>query len=1011
MLSRGLETALLAGVCGWLQSSAATVAASDYSSHLWQMEDGLPHNIVQAITQTHDGYLWVGTREGLARFDGARFKIIELSPEVKHPSIVSLLESRDGSLWVGTDNAGLFRLQPGTVARCPAPGGAMDYSVHDLHRSGESVWIASSAGVLEWTGGKLLRRSEFRNLIQSLCVDNAGGVWLAGEGLRRLNGVATNYPVHTGTLPREVRRAYCDPDGTFWLATSNKGLTQVTVGVATYHHKADGPSGFVSVVLRDRTGEFWVGSYSGLSRFVDGGFVNETEPDEPSYQVYAITEDHEGSVWVGSEEGLTRFTPKAFKTYTKRDGLTLNRVVTVCASRDGSIWTGIHGGGLNHFVGGRIVALSKADGLSSDYVLAMCEARDGSLWVGTDYGSTLNRIQNGQITRYGPELGFVTAATTALVEDGDGTVWAGTRDGLQCFRNGRFTNYLTADGLSHDKINALCLGRGGELWIGTGSGLSLWNDGRFTNLAARIPQLKTIILSLYEDAEGALWIGTKGDGLLRWKNGAVQAFAGDEGLSSDSIYSVLEDQRGSLWLNGSRGIFRLGKTELAAVAAGQQARVTSIAYGKADGIISSGQYGEVTQPAGCRGKDGRLWFRTTQGVATVDPDKITTNVLPPPVAIEEVLADRRTVAATPLLGALGLVTIPKGRGELEIRYTALSLRASEKNRFRYRLEGVDPDWVEAGNRRYAYYNKVVPGDYRFHVIACNNDGVWSEAGATVNLSLQPHFWQTAWFLAVCVLASVGTVAGSVAWVTRSRMRRELERLEQQHAIERERARIARDMHDELGAKLTRISFQGATAKRSLADPALVGPQIEKMAQTARELVLSLDEIVWAVDPENDSLENLVSYTCRHASEFFENSPVACEFVIPAALPPCRLASDVRHNLFLATKEALTNVLKHAQARQVRIQLTPRGGEFEIEIADDGIGLAGAPPQDPASEKTRRAGHGLANIRERLAAIGGRAEISRAEPGTRVRFIMPLGVVPRAAVSSIHPTHRQPGAAP
>lgn len=976
---------LVATACGGAEATA------DFSSRVWQMEDGLPHNIVQALAQTRDGNLWVGTREGLARFDGLRFKTIELSPEARHPSVFALLEGGDGGLWVGTEGAGLFRLQNGTVTPVPAPNGDRAFAVYDLKRSGDSVWFATSQGVSTWTGSKLERRADYRNLVEALCVDPTGGVWLAGETLRRLNGARTNYPVLSGTLPKEVRRAYCDAGGTFWLATSNKGLTSVTGGAATYHHKADGPAGFVSVMLQDRTGVFWVGSYSGLSWMSDGQFINERVSDATSYQMYALLEDREGSVWVGSEEGLTRFTPRAFRMLTRREGLSLNRVVTTCASRDGSIWVGLHGGGLNHVVDGRIEALNKASGLSSDYVMALCEGRDGSLWAGTDYGSVLNHLQAGRITTYGPSEGFVTAVTTALVEDRDGTLWVGTRDGLHRLKDGQFKCYLHADGLSHDKINALCLAAAGGVWIGTAAGLTRWQDQRLTNLATIVPQLSPPILSLHEDAEGALWIGTKGDGLVWWQNGVARRFGGEEGLPSDSIYAVLEDARTNLWLNGSRGVFQVSKEEFRAVASGRKRQLNVISYGKADGILSSGQYGEVTQPAACRGQDGRMWFRTTQGVAVVDPEKIRPNLQPPPVVIEEVVADRKTVAEAPLLGTFERVLVPKGRGELEVRYTALSLRAAERNQFRYRLVGVAPDWVEAGARRTAYYSKVVPGHYVFEVMAANNDGLWNEAATRIELELEPHFWQTRSFLVTCVLLAVAAIAGIARYVTWRRVRRELERLEQQNAIEKERARIARDMHDELGAKLTRISFQGATAKRSLHQPEQAQQQIDKMSRTARELVSSLDEIVWAVDPENDSLDNLANYICRHASEFFDNSPVRCQFAIPTKLPHCRLATDVRHNVFLAVKEVLNNALKHAQASRLDLTITAHTNEFEILIADNGRGFV---PNDKAADALKRIGHGLVNIRERLISIGGRMELESVPGGgTRIRFVVPLAEVP------------------
>jgi signal transduction histidine kinase len=733
---------------------------------------------------------------------------------------------------------------------------------------------------------------------------------------------------------------------------------------------------------------------------VNGEFINLSAPDEPSYRVYAIFEDREGNLWVGSEEGLARLTPKRFRTITKKDGLTLNTVVTVCASRDGSVWISAWGGGLNHWQDGRITLLNKSNGLSSDFVMAMTEGRDGSLWAGTDYGSTLNRIQNGRITFLGREQGFVASVTTALLEDDQGRLWMGSRDSLQCWDGEKFTKFTTKEGLSNNRINALCGSVDGGMWVGTDNGLTRGHDGQFENLAAKNPALQAQILSLYEDSDKTLWIGTKGRGLLRWRDGTVDELTSRQGLFSDTLYSILEDSHGNLWLNSSRGIFRLSKAQAEEVAQGRRAAVTSISYGKADGILSSGQYRDVTQPASCKSTDGRLWFRTTQGVAVVNPEEITTNELPPPVVIQEIVADKRPVQRAE--SATGdAVMIQPGRGELEIQYAALSFRAPEKNQYRYKLEGVDPNWVDAGSRRVALYNNLRPGRYRFQVTACNNDGVWSMEGASVALKLEPHFWQTWWFLSLVVAAAIGLVGGTARYVTRRRMQRKLERLEQQNAIEKERSRIARDMHDELGAKLTRISFQGATASRRLSNPAEAEQHIKQMSKTARELVLSLDQIVWAVDPENDSLENLANYICRYASEFLENSPMRCEFAIPTKLPNCRLSTEVRHNIFLAVKEALNNALKHSGATCVVLSISVRDREFEISVADDGCGIGREENGEPG--KFKRAGRGLTNLRERLVSIRGKFELdSAAGRGTKVRLLVPLSAE-TDRVSSIHPT--------
>lgn len=986
--------------------TAAMAETSDFNIRLWQAEDGLPHNIVQTITQTRDGYLWLGTREGLARFDGEHFQAVDLVPGSTPPSIFGLLESKDGSVWVGTDGAGLFRLHDGEVDRCILPDGTRDFQVFQIQEGSDGgVWIAIPHQILRWMNGKFERRAEFRNVRQAFCADKDGQVWLLDDQLKRLDTTAaTNCVLKTGLLPRFARSLYRDNDGVFWIGADSRGgnsLIKFADGAATSYRRAVGSAGYASVIFRDSAGELWVGSYSGLSRFANGEFVNLGAPDEPSYRIYAIYQDQEQNLWVGSEEGLARFTPKKFKTLLKKDGLAGNTVVTVCPSRDGSVWISSWSEGLNHLENGKITILTKTNGISSNFIMGMTEGRDGSLWAGTDYGGGLNRLKDGNVTTYGQEQGLAVNATTAITavfEDDQEHLWIGARDTLQCWDGQKFTAFPE---IANRMINALCGGTAGVVWIGTREGLVRWRAGLFEDISANNAQLKVSILSLYEDKANTLWIGTRGRGLLRLKNGVLAEFAKDRGLFNNSLYSILEDGRSNLWLNSSAGIFRVDKNELEAVACGKKSDFTSISYGKADGILISGQYQDVTQPAACKSVDGRLWFRTTQGVAVVDPDKISSNRRPPPVVIQEIIADKKPLGNLQTTGeSQGKIIVQPGRGEVEIHYAALSFSAPEKNQFRYRLQNEDLSWVDAGTRRVAFYNNLRPGQYHFQVTACNNDGVWNDTGASVTLQFKPHFWQTTWFLVVAGMALIGVVSGSARYITRRRLQRKLERLEHQNALEKERARIARDMHDELGAKLTSISFQGAMARRRLSNPAEAERQIDRMSETARELVLSLDQIVWAVDPKNDTLENLATYVCRYASEFLENSQLRCEFMIPTKLPDYRLSTEVRHNVFLAVKEVLNNAVKHADANRVTLKLMVRTEEFEINIADDGRGIAA---EESEAGRIKRTGHGLTNLKERLSSIHGRFELNtEAGHGLEVRLIVPLQESAET-VSSIYPT--------
>jgi ligand-binding sensor domain-containing protein/two-component sensor histidine kinase len=965
-------------------TASATDGFPGFSSRVWQVEEGLPHNVVQAILQTLDGYLWVGTREGLARFDGVHFSPVDLGAERGAPSISSLCQSQDGSLWIGTDKDGLFRLLNNVLSRYGKAAGLPGDSIARVLSDGHSgIWIATSEGLAHWQDGHI-RAVEAaglaRSLLLSLCLDPDGALWVgSSRRIQRLfNGDVSSYRTVNGNPLRGVSALCCDSDGMLWIG-DNGGLVSLNDKTLMSYPKGSGPSGIVSALLRDHAGNLWVGTLGGLSRFDGSKYINERRDDGASYAIYAIFEDRENDLWIGSEEGLIRMTPKHFVTYTQQQGLSQNAIASLCPSRDGGLWIGTWGGGLNKLQAGKITTLRQSNGLSSDFVMAVYEASDASVWVGTDFSQGLNHIHDGQITQFNTNNGLSAFAITSIVEDRNKTMWIGSRDGLDRLQDGHFTHFTTADGLSHKRINVLCNDRNGSLWIGTQNGLTLWNSNRFTRCAPA--SLTGPILSLYQDEQGVLWIGAQGEGLGRYDAGTLARITRRQGLVSDSIYSIVEDNYQNLWFTSDKGIFRVGKFDLTAVAEGRAATVHATLYGKSEGLVADSQYQESAQPSACKTLDGRLWFQTIQGVAAIDPRRITTNSLPPPVIIEEIIADKKQF--TPSGNFAMPVKIPPGRGELEIHYTALSLQASEKNCFRYKLDGVDLDWVDAGSRRIAYYNNLSPGHYTFHVVACNDDGVWNTVGAAVRFELVPHLWQTWWFISLCGMMATTTIGGGALYSARRRMHRKLERLQQQHAVEQERSRIARDMHDELGAKLTRISFQGAVAVRSLADPAQAEREIAKMSDTARALVTSLDEIVWAVDPENDTLENLANYICRYASEFFENSSATCEFVIPPKLPDCRLASDVRHHIFLAVKETLNNVLKHADATRVEIRMTVEDESFSIFISDNGRGI-----DEPTPGK--RDGHGLINMRERLAAIGGECCIkSKPGTGTQVEFVIHL----------------------
>jgi signal transduction histidine kinase len=491
------------------------------------------------------------------------------------------------------------------------------------------------------------------------------------------------------------------------------------------------------------------------------------------------------------------------------------------------------------------------------------------------------------------------------------------------------------------------------------------------------------IYSLVADDSGSIWAGTFRGGLLRFSSGKFTRFTAKEGLPVDVISQILDDKHGRLWLGTHQGIYCVAKTALNAVADGRTNTLDYVTYGRHDGLPAL-ECSDGYQPACWRGADGRLWFTTVRGVVWVDPAELTAHSLPPPVIIEELRVDGELV---PLTGKR--IVVPPGRKQFDFRFTTLNFDAGDRARFRYRIDNLDADWVDADTRRTAHYGHLPPNTYlevyQFRVIACNNEGVWNETGAAVTFTVEPFFYQTMWFLVLAGAGILGGVAFAVRRIATAKYRRQLARLEQQRAIEGDRARIAKDIHDDIGAGLTQITLLTELARR---EPEQVSAHLERISGSARQLTRAMDEIVWAVDPQHDTFTGLLDYISAFAEDFLHTAGIRCRMDVPLALPAMRVDAELRYNLFLALKEALNNVVKHAKATEVRLRLRIEPGAFTLIVEDNGQGLAAADGNGAATVGGDRisSGSGLVNLEKRLAAIGGRCEIhSAAGRGTRVEM--------------------------
>ena len=754
--------------CFWntpAQALDPTKALTQYVHEVWQQEEGLPENDVTAVVQTRNGYIWLGTEEGLVRFDGLHFAVFDQgnTPELTSVYIRTLFEAHDGGLWIGTDGGGVYRLKDGKFNSYPIQDGLAHDVVQSLYESEDgSLWIGTGGhGLGRLKDGKFSRYTTKDGLaddfIWALMGTEDGSLWIGtNHGLNRLKeGKFTLYTVTEGLPNNVVWSLGLGRAQSLWVGTGG-GLCRLQDGKLHPYAGKDGPDRYpVISVHEDQQGTLWLGTDGhGLER-IENGVVSAytTKEGLSNDTVSAIMEDSEGSLWLGTfGGGLVRLKDANFITYGNEPGLSMRGVNSIYQSHDGSIWSGTSGGGLNRLKDGKVTHYSSKQGLPSDDVFSVLESRDGSLWVGTKNGG-LGRIQKGKITTYSTKNGLSNDSIRALLEDQQGNLWIGTRSGgLNRFRDGKFTLYSTRNGLPSDVIRALYQDPGGTLWIATEKGLVAMEGDSFRTYTTKDGLANDETCSLYQDREGTFWVGSCSGGLSRFKQGKFTAYTKRQGLFDDVVFQILEDDGGNLWMGCNRGVYRVSKKELNEFAEGAIDRIHCLSYGVSDGMGSQECNGGF-QPAGWKTKDGRLWFPTLKGVAVVDPAHLRTDSQPPRVMIEQVLIDGKAAPE------LGHIKVPPGHSKLEFCYTGLSFAAPRKVQFKFQLLGFDANWVDAGSQRIAYYTNVPAGSYRFRVIACNGEGTWNQAGASVDIDLEPHFYQTIWFYTLSGLLLLAAAIG------------------------------------------------------------------------------------------------------------------------------------------------------------------------------------------------------------------------------------------------------------
>jgi signal transduction histidine kinase/ligand-binding sensor domain-containing protein len=971
----------------------------------WQREQGLPQNSVRALAQTRDGYLWIGSDDGVVRFDGVRFVSFGLREGLRSGPVRTLFEDSRGALWIGTLGSGLTRWQNGQFTTFMMRDGLPADSVTALAEDSQGqLWVGTEAGLAVWQDGRLAApgiAEQFKGrAITALHKSRQGVLWLgtAGAGIFRL--VEGKFTALTDSAVEGLLQdPHClleDKAGRIWVGAGDDFvLCRDGDQWRRYRIPRHLAKPFVSALAEEPDGTVWAGSVSeGLFQFKEGRLaaVNASSGLLDN-SVECLLVDREDNLWVGTGAGVNRLRRSSLLVFGQNEGLGYGPVQGLAEIVPGVIWAGKPNEGLYRWEGRSFSRLTEA-GLSGRYseVVSLLMTRDGACWMSGAGG--LWRFKDpknapGQAEMAGP----AGLNVIALAEEWDGGVWAGTREGqVWGLRRGEWlaqTNYSQ----SHP-ITALLEDRDGTMWIGTGGGgLYRYRDASRAWFKKGGGLLSDWIRTLHLDDTGALWIGTAGGGLSRLRDDQLVSFTTREGLPDNTISQILEDATGRLWLGSNRGIACVSKSELEELAAGKTTVVYPQVYDRAEGMPSEECAGGF-YPAGLKTRSGRLCFATLKGIVVADPRPQSTDAPPPAVVLEEtmidgVAADMRTPQATTgQTRTLNNIPVPEseirvgpGKHRLEFRYTGMNFSAPERLRFRYRLEPLDTDWVEAGTRRTAFYSYVPPGQYRFHVIACNSGGTWNEAGAALSLIVMRHWWESWWFIGLAALGLMASVAGAVRLAEKRKLHRRLKLLEQERALEHERARIAQDLHDDLGSSLTRISLLSDLARTDRDNPSQVEAHLQKISQSSGQTVRALEEIVWALRPGSDSLQSLVEYIAHFANELFEGDGAHCRLDLPHDLPAHSLPPEMRHNIFLIVKEALTNALKHSHAREVRVQAKTSAQILDIVVQDDGRGFeAQALPSSPGK------GHGLGNMRRRAADMGGTLAVESVPgQGTTVRL--------------------------
>lgn len=966
------------------------ILAQEYGFDTWTTANGLPQNTVTGVVQTSDGYLWLSTFDGLARFDGVRFTIFDKgnTKGILNNRFSGIFLDCEGVIWATTENGIVTVYRNGAFVSNQIPE-TSGVSVGIVSDSDGNALIETNDGFYYLQDGNLVSAAEQKEKgVKTFYYGKSGAKWtfLRGEISREKDGQKIAYPL---SPPSEFLNTsinalvFEDNQGALWMRLKDK-LCRLAEGTATLFTKNEIPALkelSPGQIFDDADGSVWIiFGDSSLTGKTDAQLVRYKNNRFDSYNLgesvggtLGIT-DREGNFWLPTAKGLKRLRQKLITTLSVKDGLNSNEVYPLIQTADGDIFIGSVKG-VNRYADGKItdLGLEYTAGFPL-YMRGLWEDERGRVWLGFQGEGGFGRFEEtSNVKRIGQKE--IPTGATDFASDRAGNLWIATEEGLFKYSDDReIALYTIKDGLRNDKIITIHIDRNGNLWLGTYDGISQFKDGRFINFADVENSPKGFVRVIYEDAEGVLWFGTYGDGLVRYKDGRFFNYRVEDGLFNNGVFAILEDSRGNFWMSSNRGIHRVSRQELNDFSEGKIPKLSSVSYDEKDGMLSAECNGGRI-PAAIKTVDGKLWFATMGGVAIIDPEAEKVNPHPPPVRIENISIDRKAINSRTMPAE---VELQPGQSNIALEFTGLSFIKSEQIKFKYKLEGLEENWVDAGTKRTVDYSYLPAGSYTFRLIAANSDGIWNNEGTAIRIIVHPYFYQTRWFLVLAALA-VTLVIGLIYRSRVSHLRDIAEaktKFSQQliESQEAERKRIASELHDGLGQSLVVIKNRAMLGLKKGDDKVRVVKELDRISESASQALDEVREITNNLRPQLLDRLGLTKAINSMLKKFADVIAIKSEIDSIDNI----FGGSEEIGVYRIVQEAMNNVIKHSGATEALVKIKRTESRVSITIEDNGNGFE--------TENVKSGGFGLIGLRERTGLLNGEYSIeSKIGQGTSIQI--------------------------